>query len=186
MKEKGRAETQEWIIKALLNLMKEKQYHEITIVEIAFEAHIGRRTFYRYFKTKDEILQIYIKSIFLDFVNFIRDKKEITLYSVSLSYFEFCDKHIQFFKLLQKSHLLYFVGDRLPEFMTDVAIALEHVRPEQVDETNKKQDIYYYAHYFNMGGYWSITNLWISKEKRKSPKEMAEMIVKIVTREYSS
>ncbi|WP_420022605.1 TetR/AcrR family transcriptional regulator [Clostridium intestinale] len=45
-------QTQEWIISALLSLMNKKNYREITIVDIVSEAHIGRRTFYRNFRSQ--------------------------------------------------------------------------------------------------------------------------------------
>jgi AcrR family transcriptional regulator len=172
--------TQEWIIEALLLLMHKKNYREITVIDIVSQAHIGRRTFYRYFKTKDDILLLHCNSILKDFADFILSKDEMTLYSVSLSYFEFCNKHLDFFKLLQRSEILYFFGDRLPEFMAHVAVITGHVLPEQIEAT---QNNYYYAFYFDMGGYWSITTLWLKKEQRETPEEMANMIVNIIYRQ---
>lgn len=184
MSKRTRKETMEWIIQAFLALLSRKSYSEITIIDIALEAHIGRRTFYRHFKSKEEVLLAYCQSIMKDFAAFIRMKEEITLYSVSLSYFEFCHKHIDFLVLLQESDMLHFIGDRLPEFLADVAIMVEHVSPQEVMETYEKQDLYYYVHYFNMGGYWNITKLWLQKKDRKTPQEMADMIVKIMNRDY--
>ena len=182
MKEITVTQTQEWIISALLNLMDKKNYREITIVDIASTAHIGRRTFYRYFKTKDDILVLYCSVILKDFAQKIRNKEEITLYSVSVSYFEFWNQHLDFLKLLRKSDMLYFVGDRLPEFLAYVAVLVDHVMPQEIEDTMKRQDSYYYAHYFNMGGYWSITTLWMEKENRETPEEMATIIESIIYR----
>lgn len=173
---------QEWITNALLLLMSKKNYKNISVVDIVAEAHIGRRTFYRHFKTKDEILLLYCQTILQDFAHFILCKKELTLYSVSLSYFEFCQKHFDFLKLLQQSNMLHFIGDRLPDFLSEVAIMIGHVLPEQVTATYEKQDIYYYAYYFDMGGYWNITTLWLKKNQPEPPEEMAKMIVDIIYR----
>jgi AcrR family transcriptional regulator len=182
MKEIIITETQEWIISALLTLMDEKNYHKITIVDIASKAHIGRSTFYRNFKTKDDILLLYCNVIFQDFGQIIRCKDEMTLYSISLSYFEFWNQHLDFLKLLRKSNMLYFIGDRLPDFIANVAVSVKHVLPEEIEDTRKRQDSYYFAHYFNIGGYWSITTLWMNKEQRETPEEMATIIEKIIFR----
>ena len=184
MEKIGLSQTHEWIMSALLSLMKKKNYRDITIVDIVSEAHIGRRTFYRYFKHKEDVLLLYCNVIIQDFAEIIRSKKEITLYSVTLSYFEFWNRNIEFHKLLQKSDMLYFVGDRLPEFLVKVAVMTEHVPSDQKALTQLPKDIYYYAHYFNMGGYWSITTLWLSEDQRKSPEEMAKMLADIILRKY--
>lgn len=184
MSKRTQIETQDWIIQAFLLLLSRKKYSEITIIDISLEAHIGRRTFYRHFKSKEEVLLLHCKTIIKDLAAFIRNKSEITLYSVTLSYFEFCQKHLEFLLLLQESDLLYFIGDRLPEFLADVAVMVDHVSPKDVLETYAKQDLYYYAHFFNMGGYWSITKLWLQKQEREAPQEITKMIVKIMNRDY--
>ena len=48
--------SQEWIIEALIQLLKTKNYHDITITDIANKAGVARLTFYRNFKDKDDIL----------------------------------------------------------------------------------------------------------------------------------
>ena len=41
---------------ALLELMKEKPMEKISIEEMTAKADVGRSTYFRYFKTKDEVL----------------------------------------------------------------------------------------------------------------------------------
>ena len=41
---------------ALLDLMKEKPMEKISIEEMTAKADVGRSTYFRYFKTKDEVL----------------------------------------------------------------------------------------------------------------------------------
>lgn len=47
-------QTKLWIINALLEQLERKDYSSITINMITDQAKLGRRTFYRYFKTKDK------------------------------------------------------------------------------------------------------------------------------------
>lgn len=49
-------QTKKWIMEALLMLLTKKEYQDITISQIADKANLGRRTFYRYFQTKDHVM----------------------------------------------------------------------------------------------------------------------------------
>jgi len=48
--------TRSLLNKALVELVAEKEYDEITIQEITERADIGHRTFYRHYASKDELL----------------------------------------------------------------------------------------------------------------------------------
>ena len=43
--------------KILLDLMKEKRYEDITVTEISERANMPRKSFYRYFDSKDDVMQ---------------------------------------------------------------------------------------------------------------------------------
>lgn len=45
------------IVKALFELLEHKSYHDITIGRLAQKANISRRTFYRCFQTKDDVMK---------------------------------------------------------------------------------------------------------------------------------
>lgn len=56
LRERKRRETEKRIVYAAMRLFIDKGYDESTIDEIAAEAGISRRTFFYYFKSKDDIL----------------------------------------------------------------------------------------------------------------------------------
>jgi len=56
-------QSKKWLTKALLQLMGEKEYNSITIKEIADRAQLARRTYYRNFNSKDEIISQYCDKI---------------------------------------------------------------------------------------------------------------------------
>lgn len=177
-------QTRQWIFNALFRLMEEESYSDITIVGIVSEAHIGRRTFYRYFSSKDDVLMQYCNLIFMEFAERILEKGNLTLYTGCLSCFEFCERHIRFLILLQKSNMLHFVGERLPAFVGKVAVDVSHITLVQAEKMMDQQGIEYYAHYFTFGGIWSIITEWIKKENRETPNEMANYLVDIMERNF--
>lgn len=52
----------DFIIEGLLMLMAQKPYNEITITEVAERAGVNRVTFYRIFRTKDEVIEAHLAS----------------------------------------------------------------------------------------------------------------------------
>nr|WP_319487342.1 IS3 family transposase [uncultured Caproiciproducens sp.] len=55
--------SKEWLTKALLELMKNKPFQEISISEIAEKADLSRRTFYRSFSSKEEVICFHLQTI---------------------------------------------------------------------------------------------------------------------------
>ena len=53
-----------WILEAVLLLIDEKPYNNITVSDITKRAGIARQTFYRNYKDKDEVIIQYFKNIF--------------------------------------------------------------------------------------------------------------------------
>lgn len=54
----------EYITEAILQLLNNKKYEDITITDIAEKAGVTRITFYRNFESKDDIIKQYIQNIF--------------------------------------------------------------------------------------------------------------------------
>lgn len=51
--------TRHYIVEALFRLMNEYEYDKISVTDIAVKAGVGRATFYRYFKRKEDVIEFY-------------------------------------------------------------------------------------------------------------------------------
>ena len=69
---------------AFIRLLKKRDYHEITVVDIITEAQSGRVSFYRNFTDKDDVLRYYITSVTDDWLSQSEDNY-LTLTKESLS-----------------------------------------------------------------------------------------------------
>lgn len=59
--------TREWTFEALTKLLEVKKYEDIKISEIINKAGISRATFYRNFSSKDDIIKLKVRMMFIDF-----------------------------------------------------------------------------------------------------------------------
>lgn len=53
-------QSQRWIVQALLDLMGKEEYDRISVTRICSKAGLDRRTFYRNFESKNDVLEHYI------------------------------------------------------------------------------------------------------------------------------
>lgn len=53
--------TKHYIVTALFKLMNAYEYEKITVKDIAAKAGVGRATFYRYFKSKEDVIVCYFE-----------------------------------------------------------------------------------------------------------------------------
>ena len=102
-------QSKKWLIEALFDLMEEKPYSTITVKEISDKAQLSRRTFYRNFKVKEDLLYKYTDYLFEDYIKSIKENTDFSFNSTLINYFEFWNKHIKELELLKKNHLFYFI-----------------------------------------------------------------------------
>ena len=82
--------SQNWIANALLKLMESHPYKDITVTQICEEANLVRKTFYRNFDSKEDILHFILDNLFNDFQ---KDKDKIEIFFTTIyEYKEFDNK----------------------------------------------------------------------------------------------
>lgn len=178
---KENSQVKQLISKALLELLDCHDYHDITIGRIAEKAHIGRRTFYRYFKTKDEVMEFISYDLMDCFAETVLKNHATDLRSITKSYFEFWEEHINILLLLKKSHLLYFIEDNLPNLIQQVALKTKHATKETLAALPADQlELFLYMFHFRLAGFWKLTILWCTETPRKTPEEMSVLMEKII------
>lgn len=61
--------SQQWLTETLLELMEEKPYVEISIMDICKKADLSRQTFYNYFESKDDLFRFLLRSMYAEKLN---------------------------------------------------------------------------------------------------------------------
>jgi len=104
-----------YIIQALFKLMNEYVYEKITVTDIVNKAGVGRATFYRHFKTKEDVLIYYFNRITNSFIaeqRYYPRCKEDYL-DITSRVFALFKEQKEPLKLLRKAHLEYLYLDYL-------------------------------------------------------------------------
>jgi hypothetical protein len=79
--DKRSIQSSNWIYHALINLLEEKEYTEITIKELVNTAKLGRATFYRNFDSIDDVLRLKCDEAFKDLYEYIINcHKQLMIY----------------------------------------------------------------------------------------------------------
>jgi len=147
------------IAQALLELMKEKDYSDITVLEICKKAGVGRTTFYRHFSqagNKDDILVYYAGSLWNDYLHNtkIEDNKEIWTIMI-----EFIYNQKDFFSSLKNAQLDH----------TLFMIFYQGFKPE----INDSQEIIFFKSFLS-GAFFGITYNWVKNGFIEHPTEIAK------------
>lgn len=158
----------------LLRLMQTENFDEISIQEITDYAGLSRRTFYRNFETKDDILKERFHKIWRDYESEIRQMKDLSLPHVAFVLFSVMLPHADFLKLVNRQHLLPLflaeVDELLPPAFQEVKGSRLHFSGESIS----------YALAFSTGGFMRILIRWLESSPLKTPEEMSA-IVKDIT-----
>lgn len=160
---------------ALLELMHEKPYAAIRIVEICERATLARCTFYRYFPDKDALLMRCCKAVFHGLSERLLMEDCRTFHGMSVGFFSFWEKRRDFLSVMQKSDMLGFLSWHFDELMFDVA---KQVKPENAemgayDFSTKVR----YHYFFGMGGFWRMAMRWFTNGCKETPEELAQYVV---------
>lgn len=153
---------------ALLELMQEKPIEKISIEEMTARADVGRSTYFRYFKTKDEVLVFKIQQLWNRFAqdhnipDFQNLETNDDIQTTMRLFFEFC------LSIRQINDLLYRVGHQ--QVILDVYLQI--LRPEQQEE----DVIAYYKSNETAYALYGVVNAWILRGYKESPAQMGEIL----------
>jgi Transcriptional regulator len=166
-------QSKKMIIKALLDLLSVKSFNEITITEIAEKAQLARRTFYRNFDSKEDVLNLYVKNLCIEYIKLLKEEETLNISNVAKVYFTFWGKHLKFLTLMEKNDLLYVLLQKYNHYLPMI-----HRKFKKVERHDN--DVLEYILHFSAGGFWNVLIKWIKNGAKQSPSEMASIVSIIV------
>lgn len=165
-------QSREWLINAFFDLLSIKPLNSITILEIAQKAELDRRTFYRHFKTKEDIINYYIHEAAKSYEDAMRENKFIDNRAIAQVFFEICLENKKNLKILYKQNLLHLLLSELNIIFTKYQ--KQFARQEELQMENRE---YFLA--YNIGGFWNLLIKWLDDDCKKTPEQLAEIVEQI-------
>lgn len=158
----------EQIVNALLDLMKEKKYDEISISEITKRAGVSRVSYYRNYNSKEDILTSYIDSIFEDFLERTKHLEKSDIYSHVFCIFECSSSYSQFALQLHEANLSNILIERFNHFL----FVILGVNIECAKEK--------FRAYIIAGALFNILLEWIKAGMKESYEQIAHIFCEII------
>lgn len=157
--------------KALLILMKTYKYEEITVTQLSQEADLSRKTFYRLYNTKEDILNEYMNHLILKYIQLIKEKSPYHYIDVAFLYFEFWNSHRDFLYPLVQNNRIHFLYQATEEIAPSIFRIMKSETPLAQNE-----ELLSYALTYSLGGLNNLLIRWCRDGMKKQPEELAEML----------
>ena len=164
--------SKEWIMESLFDMLSVKPLSSITISEIAENAKVDRRTFYRHFNTKDDVIKYYIHEVAKQYEEIISGKKINNGYSIFKTIFEVCLLMKETLQILYKQNLLDL-------FLVEFEILYEKYQYHYTKpETLSIEGVEYILAY-ERGGVTNMIKKWIIGGFTISPENMTKIFMQM-------
>lgn len=145
---------------AFLSLLAEKPLEDISISELVDTAEVGRASFYRNYERKEDILKLYLGTLFREWTDEWGEKGGAPLSEQVRTMIAHFEKHRSFYQLLNERGLTY--------LLKDVIIGICGPKPEY----EKTQA---YATAFVAYSLYGWIDVWFQRGMVETADEIAEL-----------
>lgn len=154
---------------AFLTLILNHKYEEITISQVCKQANINRSTFYCHYDDINDLI-IKIESKFAKGTASIFNYGERQTHDAFIEMFTFVKDNKYFYKAF-----LNIPYSTLAEYNTKIEV-LKNIGNRSNIDKSKNIEIYYRASFFG-AGIKEICRLWIERDCKESPNQMAKLLL---------
>lgn len=165
--QKQREQSRSVIENALFALLKEKEWETISVAEIVKKADRGRRTFYRLYQGKEDILHQYFMRLRQEYKGNCGVLKNYDFDTIAVEYFQFWHSHKELLLLLYRrgmEDLLFY----------EIGWASREVVESRILDTGQKKSgkAVHFADY-SAGGFWMLLYRWLEEGMNGTPEAYA-------------
>ncbi len=147
------------ISEALLAVMKQYNFKEITITQISQEAKLSRKTFYRLFSSKEDVLTFFFKNLYEECLMLIKARQVQHYWDIVQCYFDFCEERKSLLLLLKEHNLLTFLFEGSYKYSFHVFAC---IRTKEAADKFSLPLPYMLA--YSIGGMYSMLLKWVESD----------------------
>lgn len=161
------------IAQALLSVMGQYSYREITITQLAQEAGLSRKTFYRLFDSKEDVLSLVFEILYRECLARFRVLNIQRYWDAVQCYFDFWEERKALLMLFGKSDLLPVLFDGAYKYSFSI---FELVRSTKIASSYSEQLPYLLA--YSVGGMHSMLLRWVENDMSVPSEVLIGMLKK--------
>ena len=165
--------TREILKQSLIELMKKKPIHEISIKKICETADINRSTFYHHYDSQFELFNDILNDIGYDIIEIVRTNhsSDNWMKDILLESFTYLENNRDTILVILGENSGFSVGERLTTYVEKfVNTSLE-----------ASSEIAKYSVQFAVAGMTSVVWQWLNKEDRLPAADLANMVATLLT-----
>lgn len=163
-KNKTAIQSQHKIADALFSLFKRKPFEKITVTEICEEAAIGRKTFYRNFELREDVIEFQLDNMCEEY------KKEIEGMSIEeclYHHFEYVKRNKDYFIILYKNGFNMMVHEKF-------SLQIPNIMPTWTEDIIEQE----YRSAYIIAGIEAIQRVWITRGCKESVDKVVEFAIR--------
>ena len=161
---------------AMVELLKQQNFDEISTSDLAKTAHISRSNFYNHYKDKYEMIDIYQQSLF-NKLEYIFDKNQFDKRAAFLEIFEFLDRESLFEALLTQNgtrEIQTFIRTKLQKMISQ---DLHEIYLDGKAETPVET---LYSSVYVSHAVFGVYQMWVTRGKRETPQEITKLLLNML------
>lgn len=162
-------QSKKMLMNGLIKLMETYDFSMITVTQICQEAGLSRRTFYRLYNTREDILDEYMSTLAEEFICMVADTTPHHYTEVAAIYFEFWKQHEIFLNLLKKNKMIEIIyrisGKTAP-------VVFQKVKPDmKLDDLTLSYSLSY-----SLGGLNGMLIRWVEEGMKLSSEQVKTIL----------
>lgn len=114
--------SREWLRQALIELLKEKSYQQITIKDMCKKADLSRQTFYQIYTSKEEVMEYHFMHLFEAFAEENRDFHHTSIRQLSCAFFTFFYEQRGFVAELINNNITYILEEQFETYLPKIEL----------------------------------------------------------------
>lgn len=168
--------TKKIIKESLIDLLKHKKIHEITVTDICKKSDINRGTFYAHYKDAYDLLKSMEDELFDEISKYI-DETPVEEYKdvLLLKALELIEENKELCKILFSRHMENDIMDRI------IYVANKAQIDKLINSSQVNNAFLDYFIKYSVGGVVSVIQNWMGNNLRESPEEIVKIINDIIT-----
>lgn len=169
-------QSREWLINALLELMKTENFAQITVGQICKKADLSRQTFYNLFGSKEDILHNYLKQQYELQFETLCHKDSLSINHIVEAFSDVITENKEVLRLIIDNHL---EGILTAELSECIKLFAEHFAVKTDDDATLP-----YGIAFLSGALAQTLVFWLKQDNPISADEISKLLEAFFSGEY--